>query len=131
MSFTYLSWACLPSIRHQGIPVHPHYYVSNYKFIEWWLTYSNIIATQNTNFVTRQAFAMSMLTILLQVWGKMLYLPILVPNHGGKISCQYGCGGGAGTHERTILIKKMCMCPLVWGSQKGQYLLLSQAWLKV
>ena len=59
----------------------------------WLLTYSNIEANQNTNLVSSQAFAMSIVTIPLQVWGK-IYLPILVSKYGGKIWCQYGLGEG-------------------------------------
>ena len=35
---------------------------------------------------------MSMLTMLLQVWGKIFYLPILVLKYGRKICHQCGCG---------------------------------------
>ena len=49
---------------------------------------------QNTNFASRQAFMMSLLTMLLQVWGKMLYLPLLTPKYGTKnvyfINCVLG-----------------------------------------
>ena len=50
---------------------------------------------------------MSILTMLLQVYGKMLYLPILVPKYDGKIWHQYRCWGSGGT----ILTKVMGVAP--------------------
>ena len=54
---------------------------------------------------------MSLITLLLQVLVKLLYLLILVPKYGGEIWHPYECGGGGGTPGRTILSKLMCVFP--------------------
>ena len=64
-------------------------------------------------FVYRQASVMSWLKLLLQVWGKKLYLPIWCQKMVGKFDANGDMRGCRGTHERTILTSWWAHAPLL------------------
>ena len=75
------------------------------------LTYCNIIAKQIQIFVT------SFGNVNTNNTSSGLRKNVMLNNFGAKICgniwCQCGHGRGGDTSDRTILIKVMCMCPLV------------------
>ena len=71
---------------------------------------------QNIIHIPRQVFAISILKMLLQVWGKKLYLSIWCQNMAPK--CRIGEGRG-GTPGRTILTQRSCCMTLSWRGGPG------------